>query len=111
MQAQRTTLASGEDIETHFRDALSLLRSVRRTLSDLLDRIEEGEPGRLREVGHKVAELESALKRAFEAEERYNDWHAKHSGLKAAAEIDFASLREEIACRLQRLGDCCQEGS
>ena len=48
------------------------------------------------------------LERAFEAEERYNDWHARHSGLRNAAEIDFGALREEIACRLQTLRDCCE---
>ena len=46
--------------------------------------------------------------RAFEAEERYNDWHARNSGLRNAAEIDFGSLREEIACRLQTIRDCCE---
>ena len=110
MQAHRkTTLATGEDIEQHFLDALRLLRSVRRTLSDLLDRVQDGETGLLKDIGLKQSELESALKRAFEAEERYNDWSAKNSGVTNAAEIDFDALREEIACRLQTLRDCCQE--
>lgn len=114
MQAHRkTTLATGEDIETHFLDALRLLRSVRRTLADLLDRVEDGETGLLKDVGLKHTELESALRRAFEAEEKYNAWHEKHSGLTQApaCEIDFDALREEIACRLQTLRDCCQEGA
>lgn len=109
MQAHRIpTLASAEDIEDHFTDALKLLRSVRRTLTDLLDRVGDGETGLLKEVGLKHSELESALKRAFEAEERYNDWHAKHSGFRSAAEIDFGALREVIACRLQTIRDCCE---
>lgn len=109
MQAHRApTLATGEDIEDHFTGALKLLRSVRRTLTDLLDRVSDGETGLLKEVGLKHSELESALKRAYEAEERYNDWHARNSGLRNAAEIDFGALREEIACRLQTLRDCCE---
>ena len=106
------TLASGEDIETHFLDALRLLRSVRRTLSELLDRVEGGENGLLKEVGLKHSELESALRRAFEAEEKYNAWHEKTSGLTQApaCEIDFDALRAEIACRLQTIRECCQEG-
>ena len=107
-QLRGSLLASAEEIEQHFADALNLLRSVRRTLSDLLDRVGGGESGLLKEVGLKHGELESALKRAFEAEERYNDWHAKNSGLRNAAEIDFGALREEIACRLQTLRDCCE---
>lgn len=105
----KTTLASAEDIEQHFSDALRLLRSVRRTLADLLDRVGEGETGLLREVGLKQSELESALKRAFEAEEKYNAWHEKHAGVSQACEIDFAALRADIACRLQTIRDCCQE--
>jgi hypothetical protein len=101
---------TAEDIESDFHDALKLLRSVRRTLTDLLDRAQRDEdPGALKEVGLKHSELESALRRAFEAEERYNAWHAKHSGVQNACEIDFGALREEIACRLQRLRDCGEE--
>lgn len=107
----RIATLSPDDVEQDFRDALQLLRSVRRTLSGLLDRVEaEEEPGLLKEIGLKHSELESALRRAFEAEEKYNAWHAKHSGLQNACEIDFGALREEIACRLQRLRDCCEEG-
>lgn len=111
MQTPRVPLISADEIEQDFHDALKLLRSVRRTLSGLLDRVrDEEDPSLLKEVGLKHTELESALRRAFEAEERYNAWHAKHSGIQNACEIDFGALREEIACRLQRLRDCCEEG-
>ncbi len=106
---RKSTLASAEDIEAAFTDAVSLLRSVRRTLTRLLDRVEDGEDGLLKDVGTKTAELETAIKRAFEAEARYNDWHEKHSGMKNAAEIDFDALRQDLACRLQSLRDCCEE--
>ena len=107
----RIAALSPETIEQDFCDALQLLRSVRRTLSGLLDRVErDEEPGLLKEVGLKHSELESALRRAFEAEEKYNAWHAKNLGLAKACEIDFGALREEIACRLQRLRDCGEEG-
>lgn len=106
---RRTTLASREEIEQHFSDSIALLRHVRRTLSDLLDQVESGETSALKDIGLKQSELESALKRAFEAEERYNDWHARNSGVTNAAEIDFDALRQDLACRLQALRDCCQE--
>jgi hypothetical protein len=110
MTHRKPTLATGEDIQAHFEDAIGLLRSVRRTLRNLLERAEDGDDAVLKEIGLKQSELESALKRAFDAEERYNDWQARTSGLRNAAEIDFAALREELACRINTLRDCCQEG-
>ena len=103
----RTPALSAADVEQDFHDALKLLRSVRRTLTTLLERVEaEEDPSLLKDIGLKHSELESALRRAFEAEEKYNAWHAKNSGFQNACEIDFGALREEIACRLQRLRDC-----
>jgi hypothetical protein len=96
-------------------DAVTLLSAVRSTLADLLEDVRSGEPGSLKEVAAKQAELETALKRAFEAEGRFHEWQAKQAGRdgKAAAagvgEIDFDALRHDIACRLQRLRDCCQD--
>jgi hypothetical protein len=111
MTTPRTPLISADEVERDFHDALKLLRSVRRTLSTLLDRVEaEEEPGLLKEIGLKHSELETALRRAFEAEEKYNAWAAKASGVQNACEIDFDGLRQEIACRLQRLRDCGEEG-
>lgn len=111
MTTRRTTLPTQAEIEQHFLDSLTLLRSVRRTLSNLLDRVDDGDDSPLREIGQKQAELETALKRAFEAEERFNAQMEKTSGLRGASEIDFAALREEIACRLNTLRSCCQEGA
>ncbi|MBP1805518.1 hypothetical protein [Rubellimicrobium aerolatum] len=109
---RRPIALTGPEIEQTFRDALQLLRSVRRTLAELLDRVEaEQDPRLLKDIGLKQSELESALKRAFEAEDRYNAWHERNSGLRNACEIDFAALREEMACRLQRLHDCGDESA
>ncbi|WP_210527508.1 hypothetical protein [Rubellimicrobium arenae] len=108
-RSRGSTLLTQEDIELNFRDALTLLRSVRRTLSDLLDRVSDDEPGLLKDIGLKQSELETALKRAFEAEEKYNAWHERHSGVTNACEIDFDTLREELACRLARLRECCED--
>ena len=110
MTNPRIPVLSAADIEQDLIDALNLLRSVRRTLTRLLDRVEhEDDSQALKEVGLKHSELEAALRRAYEAEERYNAWAAKTSGVQNACEIDFGALREEIACRLQRLRDCCEE--
>ena len=107
----RIAALSPDLVEQDLRDALKLLRSVRRTLTNLLDRVEaEEDPSLLKDIGLKHSELESALRRAFEAEEKYNAWAARTSGIQNACEIDFGALREEIACRLQRLRDCGGEG-
>ena len=107
MSHRKPTLLTGDHIREHFEDALTLLRHVRRTLSNALDRLESDDAPDLGEIARKQAELETALKRAFEAEERYNDWQAKAHGIRRAAEIDFAALREELTCRLNTLRDCC----
>ena len=108
MKRTPSTLASGEAIERNFSDALLLLRSVRETLSTLLQDALAGEEVSLRDVSTKQAELETALKRAFDAEDRFNAWSAR-SGAGVTAEVDFAALRDEIACRLGRIAECCHE--
>ena len=109
IRSRRPTVLTGEEIEQHFADALNLLRAVRRTLAAMLDDLDAGEDLPLKDLIQKQADLESALRRAFEAEERYNAWHARNGGAvePPASEIDFGALREEIACRLARLSDCC----
>ena len=114
---RRYALPSPEEIERHFHDSISLMRSVRSTLSDLLSEIADsagggggGGSGTLREIGLKHAELETALKRAFEAEAKYDDWQAKQAKESGGGEaIDYVALREDIACRLARLRDCCHD--
>jgi hypothetical protein len=102
------TLVTAHDHERHFQDSVALLRSVRATLAALLDRAEGGEDGLFADIAKKQAELETALKRAFEAEDRWNDWQARHGGpARADGPLDLAALRDQIACRLNRLADCC----
>ena len=103
------TLVTAQDHESHFRDSVALLHSVRSTLAALLDRAEDGEDGPLADIAKKQAELETALKRAFEAEERWNDWQARNGrSARADGPLDLAALRDQIACRLNRLADCCE---
>lgn len=108
-QARGSTLATREDNERHYKDAITLLRSVRVTLAEMLEQVLDGGAGALRDIAAKHGELESALRRAFEAETRWNDWSAKQDNAPVAGEIDLASIRENIACRLARLRECCQE--
>lgn len=108
MTKTRTTLEDGPAIERHFADALMLLRAVRVTLADLLRDLLDGGDSSLKDLTAKQAELESALKRAFEAEAKWNDWQGKR-GEGAGSEIDLDAVREEIACRLARLRTCCEE--
>jgi len=94
-------------VKEHFDDGVELLSAVRHTLADLLRAMREGSPGALKDVVTKQIELESALKRVFDAEQKYNDWNAKLSGLAAPGEIDLDAVRHQIGCRLARIRDCC----
>ncbi|MBW7922983.1 MAG: hypothetical protein H3C51_12910 [Rubellimicrobium sp.] len=83
-------------------DAVVLLRAVRATLADLLRQLLEGDGAALRDIVAKQAELESALKRVFEAETRYDDWMQRSSG-GGDGVLDLDAARDEIGRRLDRL--------
>lgn len=96
-----------EDVGLLYRQSLILLSSVRDTLAEELARIASGDPVSLKGLTSKQSELEQALRRAFETEQKFHDWNAKRSTGHAAAEIDFDQVRYEIGCRLARLSSCC----
>ncbi|PYE85770.1 hypothetical protein [Pseudoroseicyclus aestuarii] len=91
-------------------DARALLLSVRSTVADLLAAVAAGEAGALGALVQKQGELESALKRLFETEGKYNDWIGKQTGRGRDGDIDLAAVRHQIGCRLARLRACCREG-
>lgn len=103
------TLVTADDHHQHFKDAINLLRSVRVNLSSLLEDCLDGVGGTFKDLAAKHAELESALRRAFETEARWNEWTAKQDDAALPGEIDLAAVRQDIACRLARLSECCQE--
>lgn len=108
MSDQNGPLTQGASaVKEHFDDGVELLSAVRHTLADLLRAVRDGSPAALKEVVNKQSELESALKRVFDAEQKYNDWNAKHSGLAAPGEIDLDAVRDQIGCRLARIRECC----
>lgn len=100
--------AAARDAEELYEASLILLSSVRATLADLLRRVSAGDGSALRELTAKQAELEFALKRAIETEQKFNDWKSKSDGRAAADEIDFDMVRHDIGCRLARLRSCCE---
>lgn len=95
-----------EGEKKRYEDAVLLLSAVRSTLADLLRAAVAGEAANLREIVAKQAELESALRRVFETEERYHGRNGQRGG--DAGDIDFDALRAEIGCRLHRLRECCR---
>lgn len=93
-----------EELRALCADAGVLLQAVRSSLTDLLRRVMEGDFAALKDLAGKQGELETALKRVFDAEAKYHERCAvRGSGADA---IDFNALREEIACRLHRLRQC-----
>lgn len=89
-------------------DAVVLLRSVRRTLADLLREVIEGETTPLKDLAGKHGELETALKRVIEAEQKYDERIEREQARGRPDDIDFDAIRAEIGCRLHRLRVCCQ---
>ena len=90
-----------------FEDCIGLLTSVRGTLAELLLDVQTGGFGVIKDLVGKQSELEQALRRAMETEQKFNDWQAKQRGEHAPDEIDFDAVRRDIGCRLDRLRDCC----
>lgn len=87
----------------HYRDdAVTLLRAVRETLAGLLRQLLDGEGEPLRDLAAKQAELESALRRVFDAESRFHEWIERNGGA-AEGVIDLDAARIEIGRRLDRL--------
>lgn len=100
--------ARTDDAARLYDESLILLTSVSGTLAALLRRVSEGDATALKELTAKQAELEYALKRAFETEQRFNDWKAKQDRSSWSDEIDFETVRYDIGCRLARLRSCCE---
>ena len=92
------------DLRALCADAGALLQAVRVSLTALLRRVMEGDASALKDLATKQAELESALKRVFEAEAKYHDQCAARG--RGGDDVDYGALREEIACRLNRLREC-----
>ena len=90
-----------------FEDCIGLLTSVRSTLADLLLDVQTGGLGAVKDLVGKQSELEQALRRAMETEQKFNDWQAKQRGDLGPDEIDFDTLRRDIGCRLDRIRACC----
>ncbi len=102
MDKQESAEADNDDLRQHRADAVLLMRAVRETLANLLRQLVAGEGGALRDIVGKQAELESALKRVFEAEMRYDDWMQRRGGA-GDGEFDLDEARNEIGRRLDRL--------
>ena len=90
-----------------FEDCIGLLTSVRSTLAYLLLDVQTGGFGAVKDLVAKQSELEQALRRAMDTEQKFNDWQAKQRGDLGPDEIDFDALRRDIGCRLDRLRQCC----
>jgi hypothetical protein len=104
----RAAIATDGGFEKEIEDARALLTSVRRTLALLLVEVQEGDAGALKEIAGKQSELESALRRVFDTEQRYHEWRNRQAGAAAPGDIDFDLIRHEIGCRLHRLRECCK---
>ena len=103
MTKRIATLVTDQDHEDHYRDAVRLLRSVRVGLAEMLVGMRDGDASP-KDVAAKQAELETALRRAFESEERWNAWVGKAAN--DDRELDMEAVRADLACRLARVQGC-----
>ena len=106
-QASRPSVGTDGGQKKLFEDCIGLLSSVRSTLADLLLDVQTGGFGAVKDLVGKQSELEQALRRAMETEQKFNDWQAKQRGDAPPDEIDFDALRRDIGCRLDRIRACC----
>ena len=102
-----TEIGSNGGQKKLFEDCIGLLSSVRSTLADLLLDVQTGGFGAVKDLVGKQSELEQALRRAMDTEQKFNEWQAKQRGEHAPDEIDFDALRRDIGCRLDRIRACC----
>ena len=113
------TLSSGSAetrLKTLIDDTVTALTSVRETLADLLRAEQRDRRGSIREISAKLKELESALVRAIDTEQKYHDWKSRRDGATDRRgggrddDLDLDAVRSQIGCRLARLRECCREG-
>lgn len=97
-----------------FDDCMLLLASVRSSLADLLREVQDGNGEAVRQLVTTQSELEIALRRAIETEQKFNVWNEKQSaaahdagGAGRDGDIDLDAIRYDIGCRLARLRACC----
>lgn len=102
-----TAIATEGGLRKYLQDSIVLLVSVRSGLAVLLQQIIDGDVGAFKELAEKQSELEKALKRVFEAEDRFNEWYARETDQGRPGDIDFDAVRHEIGCRLARIRECC----
>jgi len=96
----------GGEVRKQLDDGRVLLSAVRSSLADLLADVRGGNAGALKELATKQSELERALARVFDAEQKYNEWLARETGELVCGDIDFDAARREIGRRLSRLREC-----
>ena len=107
MEQDNPVQLDAEGLKALRHDAAVLLTAVRRTLADLLERVVGGDAAVLKDVASKQMDLETALKRVFEAEQKYHERIEREHGTAGGDFIDFDAIRDEIGCRLHRLRACC----
>ena len=104
-----TAIVPDEGLKKYLADSVVLLTSVRSGLADLLRAILAGDAETPKDLADKQADFEKALRRVFEAEDRFNDWYSKTTGDTVFGEINFDAVRQEIGCQLARIRDCCAD--
>ena len=86
------------------------LRTIRRMVTELRERVEAGETGTGSEASKALADLRVWLKHAKETEVQIERHRREHAAIEGAYGLDLDAARVAVGCRLDRLRQCCREG-
>ena len=105
-----TTNSGGETTEQkpaaeRIEEARQLHRSINRTLTTVLDLIEQGEFEHVNLLPKQVTQLNGIV---ADLRKREAEFDAQFGTGMAEGDIDFDKLRREIGCRLGRIRRCCR---
>lgn len=92
-----------EDFAHEVRTARNHLRSATETLNDLTEKAAGGDRKAVKDLPAAAAEAGIALRKAYDIEEKFNDWLAKRSGALRAGEHDFDAALADVKGRLADL--------
>ena len=96
-------------LETEREAIAQELRTIRKMVADLREKVEAGETGTSSEAAKALADLRAWLKHAKETEVQIERHRREHAGIAGAYGLDLDAARVAVGCRLDRLRKCCRE--
>ncbi|MGJ8603865.1 MAG: hypothetical protein ACSHXH_07020 [Marivita sp.] len=96
-------------LETEREAIAQEMRTIRKMVADLREKVEAGEIGTAVEAAKALADLRAWLKHAKETEVQIERHRREHASIAGAYGLDLDAARDAVGCRLDRLRQCCRE--